>query len=170
MRKNSLLIKLLKFRRICDKIVDQRLKCFNVEIKNRKTIFIVWLILFDKLFVWEWYAIEYINAIFKRMNITVHMFEKNFRSRSKIIVFDKSQSIKFKWSNKTCFHWTTIHVIWFEINIIRLKCLQLQNMTQSKKFFNEIDNVNMKSIVMIWKKIVEISIDCKNSYDLWRRV
>ena len=121
---------LLNFRLIADRISDQRLECLKIMIKNRRTISIVWLILSDKSSIWKWYAAKYISFTFKRTNIAAHISDRNFRSRSKMIVFDRFQSARSSWLNNACFHCVANHVIFSDISKMRLKYLQLTDIMQ----------------------------------------
>ena len=165
-----LFLTLLKSRLIIDNTINQRFECLKIIIKNRKTISIVWLIFSNKSFVCEWYATKYINFIFKRKNIVVHISNKNFRSRSKMIVFDKFQSIKFNWLNNACFHCVANYVIFSNINMMRFVYLQFIDIMQFQFSSKNENKIKMKSIVIIWNDIDEIKMNCNESYDKCRRV
>ena len=145
---------------------DQSTKSFNKIMTNRKTIFNVWFVFSNWSFVWKWYVVTNKKHTSKKRNISIQKSNMNFRSRSKIIVFDTFQSTIFNRFNKFFFHWIVDQIIFFMTTIFRLLNLHVTNMTTSKSSRN-LNKIKMKSIINVWKNINDVNIDCKTSYDLW---
>ena len=122
------------------------------------------------LSICEWYAMKYINLIFKRLNMTVHNFNKNLRFRLNMIIFDKFQSTTFKRFSKIISHCSTNYLTLFDIKMMRLKNLQMIDIKMSKSSIAKSDKVNIKFIVMIWNDIDEVKIDWRKSYDWCFRI
>ena len=118
----------------------------------------------------EWYAMKYINLVFRWLNMTVHNFDKNLRFRSNMIIFNKSQSTTFKRFNKVILHCSANYLTLFDIKMTRLKNLQMINMKMSKSSIAKSDKISIKFIVMIWKDIDEIKISWRKSYDWCFRI
>ena len=70
----------------------------------------------------------------------------------------------FNLFNNVVFHWLTNQIVLSTITITRFVNLQVTNMIVLKSF-DEINNVKMKFIIIIWNKIENVKMNCINSYE-----
>ena len=124
-------------------------------IKKRNAIFSVWFVFSNCSFVCEWYVVEKCNLIFNLSNIVFQKSEKNFGFLSKIMFFDKFQSIMNNLSNKALAHVDASHVNFSGIIEIFFEILHVTVSTESMFF----ERATIKSITMVRNKMVEVIIE-----------
>lgn len=130
---------------------DQRASLISNS-RKRKTIFMIWLNYSLWSLIWEWYAVLVSKKISSFSKIVCQKFDRNFESRSNMIVNNISQFTCCNLSIRAWAHFFVDHVNLSEISISLLKNLLIM----ISKHFNSfilIDNVRIKFSVIVWKKI-----------------
>ena len=92
-----------------------------------------------------------------------HISPRNLRFLSEIIALGISQSAVFSRFSKASLHCAADHVVLPKMMVIRLKNLQDTDIATSNPSV-ESGKFKMKSIVIVWKGIGDVKMDCRESY------
>ena len=102
-------------------------------------------------------------------NNSIYNSNMNLRFLFEIMIFEIFQSTTSRRFSKTLTHWMIVQMNFLSMQMIRLKNLQITDITTSN-FSRNLKKFRMKSIMKMWKNIEIDKIDYKKSYDLCRLI